>query len=110
MVRSRSRLPLPWAVLASIVVLALCGVALARPARALAAPTPLATSTSHTALDLLSWELAAYAGPFGGFSNGFWNSPNTVCWSCNEGGPASAAATLYMLTGRTQPRLLHEAE
>lgn len=111
MAGSRSRRPLPWAALASIFVLAVGAMALGRPARALAvAPSPLAASTSHTALDLLGWELAAYAGPFGGFSNGVWNSPNTICWSCNQGGPASAAATLYMLGGRTQPLLLQEAE
>jgi hypothetical protein len=75
-----------------------------------AGSSAVTTATSRTAIQTLTWELAAYAGPFGGFSGGVWQSPNTVCWACNQGGPASAAATTYMLTGRTQPRLLQEAE
>ena len=111
MAPSRPARRLPAAALLTFLVLALCATWLARPAAAGATTSsPAAAATSQTAVDLLAWELAAYAGPMGGFANGIWNSPNTVCWSCNQGGPASAAAALYMVSGRTQPRLLQEAE
>lgn len=83
-------------------------LALSLPGSAAASPAAAATLNSSTGL--LSSALSAYAGPDGGFAHGIWNSPNTVCWSCNEGGPASAAATLYVLTGARQPQLLSEAE
>jgi hypothetical protein len=89
-------------------LLAAVAVVLSGPPNARASSQSIATS--HGALGLLEWELSAYAGPLGGYRNGFWNSSNTICWSCNQGGPASAAATAYMLSGRTQPALLGEAE
>jgi hypothetical protein len=58
---------------------------------------------------LLAAELSAYSGPLGPYRSGTWTTPNTICWACNQGGPATAAATLFMLTGRSQPNLLSEA-
>ena len=59
---------------------------------------------------MLNSTLAAYAGPLGPYQNGVWGGQNTTCWSCYNGGPASAAATLYALTGQSRPDLLQEAE
>ncbi len=54
-------------------------------------------------------QLAAYAGPEGPYVAGTWKSTNNVCWACDNGGPATAAATLYVLTGRSRPVLLDQA-
>lgn len=69
-----------------------------------------ATGAAQQSLDFLTSEVQAYAGPLGPYQDGIWRSPNTVCWACNNGGPATAAATAYMLTGRSQPQLLADAE
>ncbi len=61
-------------------------------------------------LALLTSQVSAYAGALGPYKDGTWTTSNTLCWACNQGGPATAAATLYMLTGKTQPNLLREAE
>ena len=55
-------------------------------------------------------QVDAYAGPLGPYYQGVWSSQSNDCWTCNDGGPASAAATAYVLSGRTQPLLLAEAE
>jgi hypothetical protein len=62
------------------------------------------------ALNLLSSEVFAYATSLGPYQNGIWQTSNTVCWACNQGGPATAAATVYMLTGRSRPATLRAAE
>lgn len=61
-------------------------------------------------LKLLSRMVSAYAGRLGPYRRGIWRTPSTICWACNQGGPATSAATLYMLTGRSRPNLLAEAE
>lgn len=67
------------------------------------------TSAAHMSLNLLSSKIQAYAGPLGPFRDGVWTSSNPLCWACNQGGPATAAAAVYMLTGRTKPRLFRDA-
>ncbi len=72
-------------------------------------------STTHAAVEanvlgFLNSELQAYATTLGPFQNGVWISPDNTCWACNNGGPATAAATTYELDGRNQPQLLSEAE
>jgi hypothetical protein len=69
-----------------------------------------AAPAARQSLDFLASQVDAYAGPLGPYQDGIWRSPNAICWACNNGGPATAAATAYMLTGRSQPRLLTDAE
>jgi hypothetical protein len=90
-------------------------------ALAIAALTALATllgaGTANASLttvpqseDFLTYVVDAYAGPWGSYTGGVWNSQDTSCWTCNNGGPATAAATAYVLSGDSQPTLLGEAE
>jgi hypothetical protein len=81
-----------------------CGGAAATSASATAASDPVASE----AVAFLGRELNAYAGPLGPYAKGVWQSPNTVCWACNEGGPLEAAATVWKATGNAA--LLQEAE
>jgi hypothetical protein len=67
-------------------------------------------TTEANALGFLNSELQQYATTLGPFQNGVWVSPDNTCWACNNGGPATAAATAYVLGGGTQPQLLSEAE
>jgi hypothetical protein len=73
-------------------------------------------STTHAAVEsnvlgFLNSELLAYATTLGPLQNGVWiNSSDNTCWACNNGGPATAAATAYELDGRDQPLLMSEAE
>ncbi len=67
-------------------------------------------SPAGQSVSFLTAQVGAYAGPLGPYGNGIWHSTNTVCWACNNGGPATAAATAYMLTGESRPSLLQAAE
>lgn len=89
-----------------LVVIVTLGVAAGLAGTAAAAVSPVASQS----LDFLTWKVAEYAGPLGGYRDGIWQTTNTICWSCNQGGPSSAAATAYMLLGKTQPALLQDAE
>jgi hypothetical protein len=48
----------------------------------------------------------------GPFAYGVWTAPAEYagCWGCSQGGPATGAATAYVLTGHSNPALLGEAE
>jgi len=83
-----------------------CTALLTCTGSASAAANPVANESAG----LLNSMLAAYAGPLGPYQNGTWGGQNTTCWACYNGGAASAAATLYELTGQSQPGLLGEAE
>src|SRR5438067_731828 len=67
-------------------------------------------SPASESLRFLTAEVDAYAAPLGPFIAGNWHTLSTICWACNQGGPATAAATAYMLGGRTRPELLQEAQ
>ncbi len=56
-------------------------------------------SVDDAASALLNEQLGAYATTAGPFNDGVWTSPNQVCWACNEGGPATAAATAWLVGG-----------
>jgi hypothetical protein len=43
------------------------------------------------------------------FQSGEWHNSTTTCWSCSNGGLATAAATLWRATGMTRPDLLQRA-
>ncbi len=68
------------------------------------------STAAQQSLTFLTSEVDAYAGPLGPYQDGIWPSPGGDCWACDNGGPATAAATVYMLTGQSQPQLLREAE
>jgi hypothetical protein len=72
--------------------------------------SPAVAAVEANALGFLNSELHAYSTTLGPFQNGVWTSPDNTCWACNNGGPATAAATAYVLGGRRQPQLLSEAE
>ena len=67
------------------------------------------SAVESNVVGFLETQLREYAGPEGPFVNGVWVSPENACWACNEGGPATGAATVYALTGRTRPELLSES-
>jgi hypothetical protein len=73
-----------------------------------AAPAP-ATPASQS-LGLLAREIFLYAGPLGPFRAGIWTTTSTACWACNQGGPATAAATVYMLAAQPNQAALQAAE
>jgi hypothetical protein len=94
---------------AAVLVAIITSLLTAHPARAAIAQTRVASLEPAT-LTLLRTELNAYQTTEGGYSNGYWNSSDDGCWACNEGGPATAAATAYVLGGADDATLLHEAE
>lgn len=60
----------------------------------------------------MTQQLSEYANGPQPFANGVWTdtNPDGLCWSCADGGPLTAAATLYVLGGASDPTLLNEAE
>jgi hypothetical protein len=77
------------------------------PAGAAASPQSVAAAS----LSFLNTQLASYVGTLGPYRNGTWaDREDRTCWACDNGGPATAAATLYELTGKRRPQLLREAE
>jgi hypothetical protein len=79
------------------------------------APTSNADTSAATVessvVSFMTQQNAAYVGPVDGpFQDGVWTTPQAGCWACANGGPATAAATLYVLTGHSNQTLLDEAE
>lgn len=70
----------------------------------------VADQTGRAALNLLETEVEADAGRLGPYADGIWETHDGDCWACDQGGPATAAATVYMLTGRSKAQLLRAAE
>jgi hypothetical protein len=100
------------------IVFALVGGSLAMtasPSRA-AGSESVASASSAVSANVVPWmtqQLKAYKrDQYGSFQNGVWTdtSPAGLCWACENGGPATAAATLYVLGGENDPALLNEAE
>lgn len=64
-----------------------------------------ATTRAHAKADLgvatsfLNRELAVYAAHY---ANGYWGDGEVGCWACTQGGPMTAAATDYVITGNKQ--------
>ena len=106
-----TRLTASGRVLAAFISLVLSAVlAISGSASGATRASSTSAAVEQASVTLLNRQLAADSGAFGPYRNGVWASQNTVCWSCNQGGPATASATLYMLTGRSRPQLLQEAE
>lgn len=99
------------------VVAAACACSLL-PLAVPGAASAAATSNAVTALEtptvaLLSNQLNAYATTQGPYVNGNWESSDMTSgnyWAENDGGPMTAAATIYALTGHSNQTLLNEAE
>ncbi len=68
------------------------------------------TSVETNVVGFLGNQLDEYAGREGPFTAGVWSSPENSCWACNNGGPATGAAGLYVLTGSTRRQLRSESE
>ena len=87
------------------VVLAVCALFVALPA----AHAMAASSLAGTSLGIVQNVVSQYAGPSGPFSGGVWTTTSADCWACEQGGPATGAATAYVLGGRQNPTLLNQA-
>ena len=72
-----------------------------------AAASPSVDVAAHALLDE---QLGAYATTAGPYRDGVWASSNQICWACNEGGPATAAATAWLLGGPSDAADLGWAE
>ena len=73
-----------------------------------------AAAVEANIIPFIGKQLSDYATFDGPFEDGVWGmstaySPNGLCWGCDNGGPATAAATLYVLTGAEDRALLEEA-
>jgi hypothetical protein len=70
--------------------------------------TPTATAVEASVLPFLAQELKTYGSTY---RQGAWVDPEGPdCWACDDGGPATAAATAYVLGQDSDPQLLSEAE
>jgi hypothetical protein len=108
--RFRHRLPR-----ASFAPAVFCAATLLAVSSAPAAAAPyrssavVASAVSASAVTALASDLELDSTVDGPYVDGVWENSNTLCWECNEGGPATAAATVWLLTGRSDARLLDEA-
>jgi hypothetical protein len=79
-----------------------------------ASPTSIASSAAQVSASVdpfMASELAQYAGSgLGPFEDGSWSDAESLTWACNQGGPVTAAATLYVLGGESNATYLQEAE
>ena len=69
-----------------------------------------ATAVESNVTSFMTQQLDSYQGSEGPFHNGVWTDAADTCWACDNGGPVTAAATLYVLTGASNGTLLAEAE
>jgi hypothetical protein len=77
---------------------------------ALADTFSAATAVHSNITSFMTQQLDGYQGSlYGPFQGGVWTDPIDTCWACDNGGPATAAATQYVLTGASNPALLDEA-
>jgi hypothetical protein len=93
--------------LVALTALATC----AAPACASPAGDPTAVGQTVALLDAQVTAAATKdsAGDPTYFESGEWRTSTTTCWSCSNGGLATAAATLWRATGMTRPDLLQRA-
>jgi hypothetical protein len=74
-----------------------------------AAQAMAASSLAGTSLAIVQNVVAQYAGPYGPFAGGVWTTTSAECWACEQGGPATGAATAYVLGAKQSPTLLNDA-
>jgi hypothetical protein len=77
---------------------------------ALADTASTATAVESNVTSFMGQQLNSYQGAEGPFQSGVWTDTSDACWACDNGGPATAAATQFVLTGASNPTLLNEAE
>jgi len=105
-----------WRALAIVAATASTFLVLASPGQAgqrTSAVASAATATEANVIPFMKQQLADYANAVDGpFENGVWTDtdPSGDCWACENGGPATGAATLYVLGGASDHALLAEAE
>src|ERR1700733_1176651 len=90
----------PFLVAAVVALSVLMGAASAS-----AATGSPSAATEASMQNLLTTQLAVYAAHYGGYADGVWRSSDTTCWACNNGGPATASATAWLIGGRTNHTL-----
>jgi hypothetical protein len=92
-------------------LLAMCALFLTLTACAPASADPTADRQTVGLLDDQVTAAAVRSSPDDPmyFDSGVWVNSTTTCWSCSNGGLATAAATLWRATGGTRPDLLSEA-
>jgi len=94
---------------ASVVVAFVCGLCLSSSV-AWADSVSVASAVEGNVVPWMTQQLSQYAGSdYGPFQSGVWTDAQATCWACDDGGPATAAATLYVLGGETNPTLFSEA-
>jgi hypothetical protein len=95
-------------------LIAALAVAIPASSQATTSAAPQAATTIQNILPWMTQQLSEYAGSeYGPFENGLWTPESAAdgnCWACAQGGAATAAATLYVLGGESNPTLLQEAE
>jgi hypothetical protein len=103
-----------FGVLGVLVVCVVCGVgAVSARAAASAAVSQQASTVAGNVVPWMTNQLSQYAGAEDGpFVGGVWTdtASDAGCWACEQGGPATAAATLYVLGGESNSIYLSEAE
>ena len=68
----------------------------------------VASATEASVLPFLNQQLSSYTSDY---RRGTWgDNQDPGCWACDNGGPATAAATAYVLGGRSNQALLTDAE
>jgi hypothetical protein len=75
--------------------------------------TAVAATVVANIIPFMKQQLLDYADRVDGpFEDHVWTDTDPVgdCWACENGGPTTAAATLYVLGGESDPTLLNEAE
>jgi hypothetical protein len=88
-----------------------CSASWAASAKSSTATRATAASVSNNILPFMAQQLSAYAGTqYGPFANGVWTDTDGGCWACDDGGPLTAAATLYVLGRESDSHYLQEAE
>lgn len=97
--------------MAGLVVMVVCAALLSTASSASAAADPVAVRQT---LALLDSQVTAAATKSSAddptyFDSGQWLTNTTTCWSCSNGGLATAAATLWRATGATRTDLLQKA-
>jgi hypothetical protein len=96
---------------AVLLVVATCATPLLATSTASAASDPAAVRQAVSLLDSQVTAAATRSGPRDPtyFDSGEWLNATTTCWSCSNGGLATAAATLWRSTGMTRSDVLQEA-
>jgi hypothetical protein len=88
-----------------------CPLALASSGSSGPTISQAAASVSASVDPFMKQILSEYASSsLGPFANGEWADSESTTWSVDNGGPATAAATLYVLGGESNALYLDEAE